>query len=219
MNARGTHDETTVELVRSNPLSVSSFWHSSLIRFSDFDIRHFWILLAKQLPLNRLASRSPMSEPIPMTRAGYDKIRAELKDLQHEQMPLIEDRIAKARAEGDLSENAEYHGARESQGMLQAKINLLRDKLARATIVDTSKLVKGEVVFGATVVVKDLDFGDTEEFTLVGAGEEDYDDGKINVISPLAQGLLGRKQGEKVDIEVPAGTNRFEILEIRFEEE
>lgn len=160
-----------------------------------------------------------MSEPIPMTRAGYDKIRAELKDLQHEQMPLIEDRIAKARAEGDLSENAEYHGARESQGMLQAKINLLRDKLARATIVDTSKLVKGEVVFGATVVVKDLDFGDTEEFTLVGAGEEDYDDGKINVISPLAQGLLGRKQGEKVDIEVPAGTNRFEILEIRFEEE
>jgi transcription elongation factor GreA len=160
-----------------------------------------------------------MSEPIPMTRAGYDKIRAELKDLQHEQMPLIEDRIAKARAEGDLSENAEYHGARESQGMLQAKINLLRDKLARATIVDTSKLVKDEVVFGATVVVKDLDFGDTEKFTLVGAGEEDYDDGKINVTSPLAQGLLGRKQGEKVDIEVPAGTNRFEILEIRFEEE
>ena len=159
-----------------------------------------------------------MSEPIPMTRAGYDKIRAELKDLQHEQMPLIEDRIAKARAEGDLSENAEYHGARESQGMLQAKINLLRDKLARATIVDTSKLAKDEVVFGATVVVKDLDFGDTEEFTLVGAGEEDYDDGKINVTSPLAQGLLGCKQGEKVDIEVPAGTNRFEILEIRFEE-
>ena len=160
-----------------------------------------------------------MSEPIPMTRAGYDKIRAELKDLQHEQMPLIEDRIAKARAEGDLSENAEYHGARESQGMLQAKINLLRDKLARATIVDMSKLAKDEVVFGATVIVKDLDFGDTEKFTLVGAGEEDYDDGKINVTSPLAQGLLGRKQGEKVDIEVPAGTNRFEILEIRFEEE
>jgi len=118
-----------------------------------------------------------------------------------------------------LSENAEYHGARESQGMLQAKINLLSDKLARATIVDTSKLVKDEVVFGATVVVKDLDFGDTEKFTLVGAGEEDYDEGKINVTSPLAQGLLGRKQGEKVDIEVPAGTNRFEILEIRFEEE
>jgi transcription elongation factor GreA len=157
-----------------------------------------------------------MSQPIPMTRAGYDRIKAELDALQHDQMPLIEERIAKARAEGDLSENAEYHGARESQGMLQAKINLLRDKLARATIVDTSKLPKDEVVFGATVVVKDLDFGDTEAFTLVGAGEEDYDDGKINVTSPLAQGLLGRKQGEQVEIEVPAGTNRLEILEIRF---
>ena len=159
-----------------------------------------------------------MSDRIPMTRAGYDKIKAEVEELQNVQMPVIEKRIASARAEGDLSENAEYHGARESQGMLQAKINMLRDKLARASIVDTSRLPKDEVVFGATVVVKDLDFGDDEEFTLVGAGEEDYDIGKINVISPLAQGLLGTKVGDQVEIEVPAGTNRFEILEIRFDE-
>src|SRR6476620_3239916 len=132
-------------------------------------------------------------------------------------MPEIEKRIATARAEGDLSENAEYHGARESQGLLQAKINLLRDKLARAALIDTSKLPKDEVVFGATGVVKDLDFGDEEVFVLVGAGEEDYDAGKILVTSPLAQGLLGKKQGEKVEIPVPKGTMSFEILEIRFD--
>jgi transcription elongation factor GreA len=159
-----------------------------------------------------------MSDRMPMTRAGYDKIRAEINELENEQMPIIEKRIATARAEGDLSENAEYHGARESQGMLQAKINLLKDKIARADIVDVSTLPKDQVVFSATVKVKDLDFGDTEEFTLVGAGDEDYDAGKILVTSPLAQGLIGKKVGDKVAIEVPAGTNRFQIMEIRFED-
>jgi transcription elongation factor GreA len=158
-----------------------------------------------------------MTDRMPMTRAGYDKIRAEINELENEQMPLIEKRIATARAEGDLSENAEYHGARESQGLLQAKINLLKDKIARADIIDTATLPKDQVVFSATVKVKDLDFGDTEEFTLVGAGEEDYDVGKILVTSPLAQGLIGKKVGETVEIEVPAGTNRFKILEIRFD--
>lgn len=159
-----------------------------------------------------------MSERIPMTRTGYDKIKSELYELENEQMPEIEKRIGAARAEGDLSENAEYHGARESQGLLQAKINLLRDKLSRADIVDMSTLPKDQVVFGVTVKVKDLDFGDDEEFTLVGAGEEDYDVGKILVTSPLAQGLLGKKVGEKVEIEVPSGTNHFEILELSFNE-
>ena len=159
-----------------------------------------------------------MSERIPMTRAGYNKIKAELDHLQNEQMPEAEKRVAAARAEGDLSENAEYHGARETQGMIIAKINLLKDKLAHASIVDTSKMPRDKVAFGCTVVVKDLDFGDTEVFTLVGAGEEDYDSGKINVASPLAQGLLGKKVGDTATVEVPAGTNRFEIKEIRFDE-
>jgi transcription elongation factor GreA len=158
-----------------------------------------------------------MSDRIPMTRAGYDKIKAEVAELENVQMPEIEKRIASARAEGDLKENAEYHGARESQGLLQAKINMLKSKLAGAEIVDVSTMPKDQVVFGATVKVKDLDFGDTEEFTLVGAGEEDYDVGKILVTSPLAQGLLGKKVGEKAEVEVPAGVNRFQILEIRFE--
>jgi transcription elongation factor GreA len=160
-----------------------------------------------------------MSERVPMTRAGYNKLKAELDQLQNEQLPEIEKRVGAARAEGDLSENAEYHGARESQGMLVAKINLLKDKLARAAIMDGTKGPKDQVAFGCTVVVKDLDFGDTEEYTLVGAGEEDYDTGRINVASPLAQGLVGKKVGEQVEIEVPAGVNKLEILEIRFEDE
>ena len=160
-----------------------------------------------------------MAERTPMTRNGYNKIKAELDDLENVQMPEIEKRIATARAEGDLKENAEYHGARESQGLLQAKINLLKSKLAGAEIVDPATLLKGQVVFGATVVVKDLDFGDSEVFTLVGAGEEDYDEGKILITSPIGQGLLGKKVGEKVNIEVPAGVNRFEVMEIRSAEE
>jgi transcription elongation factor GreA len=160
-----------------------------------------------------------MSERIPMTRAGYNKLKAELDVLQNEQLPEIEKRIGAARAEGDLSENAEYHGARESQGMLVAKINLLKDKLARAAIMDGAKVPKDQVSFGCTVVVKDLDLGDTEEYTLVGAGDEDYDTGRINIASPLAQGLVGKKVGEQVEIAVPAGVNKLEVLEIRFDDE
>ena len=156
-----------------------------------------------------------MSDRIPMTRAGYDKIKAELDHLQTVEMPKVLEGLAAARAEGDLSENAEYHGRRESQGMLQMRIDMIKDKLSRAVLVDPSQFPKDQVSFGCTVVVKDLDFGDKEEFTLVGAGEEDYDSGKILVTSPLAQGLNGKKVGEKVEIIVPQGKSRFEILEIR----
>jgi transcription elongation factor GreA len=158
-----------------------------------------------------------MSDMIPMTREGYNKIKAEIDRLENEEMPKIVKRMADARAEGDLKENAEYHGARESQGMLQAKINQLRGKLAFARIVDMSKTPKDEVAFGATVVVKDLEYGDEEEYTLVGAGEEDYDSGKILCTSPVGQGLIGKKKGETAEIEVPRGMLRFEILDIRYE--
>lgn len=158
-----------------------------------------------------------MLDRIPISRAGYDKLKSELDQMENEEMPKIAEKIAEARAEGDLKENAEYHGARENQGMLQAKINLLRDKLSRADIVDMSKLPKDEVVFGATVRVKDLDFDDEEEFTLVGPGEEDYDTGKILVTSPIGQGLVGKKVGDRAEIDVPRGTLKFEVLEISFE--
>ena len=159
-----------------------------------------------------------MSSSIPMSRTGYEKFRTELEQMENVEMPLIAENIAAARAEGDLSENAEYHAQRENQGMLQAKINLLRDKLARASIVDMSKLPKDEIAFGATVLVKDLDFDDEERFTLVGAGEEDYDTGKILCTSPIGEGLIGKKVGDQVKIAVPKGTLKFKILEIKYEE-
>ncbi len=160
-----------------------------------------------------------MSDRIPMTRAGYDKLRADLEHMQNVEMLEAEQRVGRARAEGDLTENAEYEGARESLEILRARVNVLRDKLARAVILDPTKVgKKDEVGFGRTVVVKDLDTGDEEEFTLVGAGEENYAAGKILVTSPLAQGLIGKKVGDRAEIKVPMGTTRFEIVSIRFEE-
>lgn len=157
-------------------------------------------------------------ERIPMTRAGYDKLKAELARLEQEELPALEQRVAQARAEGDLSENAEYHGARESLGMLHARINVLRDKLARAVIVRPGQAQKDRVAIGATIVIKDLDSGEQEEYTLVGAGEEDYAAGKILVTSPLAQGFVGKRSGDTVEIKVPLGLVRYRILEVRYSE-
>ena len=159
-----------------------------------------------------------MTDSVPMTRAAYDRKKAEVQRLENEEMPRIAVKIAEAREEGDLKENAEYHAQREAQGMLQAKINHIKGQMARATIMDLSKLPKDEVVFGATVLLKDLDYGDEEKITLVGSGDEDYDAGKYLITSPIGQGLLGRKKGDKVSIDVPEGTLKFEVLEIRFEE-
>ena len=151
-----------------------------------------------------------------MTSEGYDKLRAELERLETEEMPVILERLANARAEGDLSENAEYHGARESQGLLQARINELKGKLSRATILDPAQMPQGEVRFGATVKVKRKGGKKPETYTLVGAGDEDYDSGKILVTSPLAQGFLGGKKGDTVTIQLPRGTNEFTILDVSY---
>ena len=151
-----------------------------------------------------------------MTREGYDKIRAEVERLETEEMPVILERLANARAEGDLKENAEYHGARESQGLLHAKINELKTKLSRATILDPAMMPQGEVRFGATVKVQRKGGKRPETYTLVGEGEEDYDSGKILVSSPLAQGFLGKKKGETVTIQLPNRTNEFTILDVNY---
>lgn len=152
-----------------------------------------------------------------MTREGYERLKAEVTRLESEEMPLLAQKLADARAEGDLKENAEYHAQRENQGMLMAKINELRTKLASAEIVDTSSLPKDTVAFGATVKVKDLEFGDEDVYTLVGAGDEDYETGKILITSPVGQGLLGKKVGEIAEVHAPAGLLKFEVLDISFE--
>ena len=154
------------------------------------------------------------NERIPMSREGYDKKKAQLDHMKNVQMIEVTKRVATAREMGDLSENAEYHAAREDQGMLQAKIRQLEDQLARAYIVDRSNLPSDTVVFGARVKVKDLDFDEEEEYTLVGPGEEDYDNNKILTTSPIGQGLIGKKIGDTADIPVPRGVLHYKILAI-----
>lgn len=158
-----------------------------------------------------------MTTRVPMTQEGYNKIKAEVEHFENVEMPKIVEKIAQARSEGDLKENAEYHGQREMQGMLQARINNLKAKLSCADIVDLSRIPQDEVAFGATVKVLDLDLDEEEEITLVGAGEEDYDTGKYLITSPIGQGLLGKKIGDEVEIAVPKGSVNFKVLEIRYE--
>jgi transcription elongation factor GreA len=159
---------------------------------------------------------SPMNDRIPITREGYEKLKADLDRMQNAEMIEVTKRIAAARELGDLSENAEYHAAREDQGMLQARIDALKDKLSRAYFMDRNSLPADSVVFGSSVKVKDLDLGDEEVFVLVGPGEEDYNNNKILTTSPIGQGLLGKKKGEVAEIKVPMGTVRFEVLDISF---
>lgn len=156
----------------------------------------------------------------PISRKGYDKIKAEIDkledDLQH-----VAVQIKAAREEGDLSENAEYHGQRETQGMLQAKVHQLKSKLADCYIVDPATMPKDLVNFGSIVTVKDVSDGMEEQYMLVGPGEEDYNTEPMKILtsSPIAQGLIGKKVGDRSDVDIPAGKVTFEIVAISFEEE
>ena len=156
------------------------------------------------------------NDRVPMTREGYEKEKSRLDHMMNVEMIEVAKRIADARALGDLSENAEYHAAREDQGMLQARIDQLKDKLARAYIVDRSSLPSDTVVFGTRVRLKDLDSGEEEVYELVGPGEEDYENNKILTTSPRGQGLSGKKPGDVAEFKVPRGSLRYEILEIDF---
>ncbi len=158
-----------------------------------------------------------MNDRVPMTQDAYNRLRQEVDEMENVKMPEIANRIATARAEGDLKENAEYHAQREAQGMLQAKINERKSRMARAIIVDPSKIPKNEVAFGATVTVLDTDMDDEEKITLVGDGDEDYDNGKYLITSPIGQGLLGKKVGESVSIPVPKGVINFKVLDISYD--
>ena len=153
----------------------------------------------------------------PITLKGAQRLREELDYLKSVKRPEIITAIAEAREHGDLKENAEYHGARESQGLLQARINELKVKLSRAAIIDPSTMPQGEIRFGARIKVQKTGAKKPEEYTLVGAGEEDYDEGKILVTSPLAQGFLGKKKGDLVKIQVPNRLLEFTVLEVSYE--
>jgi transcription elongation factor GreA len=154
-------------------------------------------------------------DTVPMTREGLDKIQTELTELEARR-PKVLLQIKEAREKGDLSENAEYHAAREDLSMLEGRIREMRDKIARAVIVDKSKIGGDMVVFGATVKLLSLADDEEEEYTLVGEGENDPLVGKILTTSPMGQALLTKKVGDKVEVPTPKGSLKFKILEIRF---
>ena len=158
-----------------------------------------------------------VTERVPMTREGFEKKKSELDRKQNVEMIEVAKRIAAARDLGDLGENAEYHAAREDQGMLQANIDAIKEQLAHSFIVEQSSLPKDTVVFGSRVRIKNLDSGEAEVYVLVGPGDEDYENNKILTTSPRGQALLGKKVGEKVEIKVPRGTLKYQIVDISFE--
>jgi transcription elongation factor GreA len=159
-----------------------------------------------------------MADKIPMTKKGFEKLHEELERLRKVDRPKNIRDIEEARGHGDLSENAEYHAAKERQSFIETRMQELQGKLALAQVIDTSKLSNERVVFGATVAILDMDSEEEKRYTLVGTDEADIKDGKISVISPVGKALIGHKQGDVVTVRIPAGTVDYEILDIFFEE-
>ncbi|MES9830219.1 MAG: transcription elongation factor GreA [Candidatus Thiodiazotropha sp.] len=155
---------------------------------------------------------------VPLTAKGAAKLQEELKQLKIVERPKVIKAIAEARAHGDLKENAEYHAAREQQGFVEGRIKDIEGKLSHAQIIDVTKLdAGGKVVFGATVVVLELD--NEKEFTyqIVGDDEADIKHGLVSISSPIARALIGKQEGDDVFLETPGGPREFEILEVRYE--
>ena len=154
-------------------------------------------------------------EKVPMTPIGAKKLREDLKRLKEERPKIARD-IETAREHGDLSENAEYHAAKERQGMIEAQIKDTEDKLSRAEVIDPSKLSGDRVRFGATVTLANLDTDEEVSYQIVGADEADIDQGSISISSPLARAVIGKSVGDEVTVKLPAGTRSYEIVEVVF---
>ena len=152
----------------------------------------------------------------PMTPGGYQKLKDELNTLLKVERPQNVKAIAEARAHGDLSENAEYHAAKEKQSFMEGRIQELQDKIARADVIDPSKISQDKIAFGATVKVMDVDTDEEKIFQLVGTEEADIKAGKLSIHSPMARSLIGKEEGDSVVVKAPARTIEYEVLEIRF---
>ena len=155
-------------------------------------------------------------DKIPMTRSGCAALERELGELKSRERPAIIRQIAEAREHGDLSENAEYHAAREKQGFIEGRIKELESILSRAEVIDTSKLT-GSVKFGAIVHLVDEDTDEERTYQIVGEAEANIESGLLNVRSPLARALIGKDVGDSVEVATPGGQRSYEVLAIRFE--
>ena len=151
-----------------------------------------------------------------MTAEGYQALDAELKRLKTVERPSVISAIAEARQHGDLSENAEYHAAKDRQSFIEGRLAELEDKIARAQIIDVSKLGGKQVKFGATVNLIDEDSGDKSKYKIVGEDESDVKGGKISVTSPIARALIGKEEGDVVEVMTPGGPKSYEIVKVKF---
>ena len=155
-------------------------------------------------------------DKVPMTAEGYAALEAEIKHLKTVERPRIIKLIADARTHGDLSENAEYHAARERQSFIEGRLAELEDKVARAEVIDTSKLSGSVIKFGATVTLADEETDEEQTFLIVGEDEADVKGGKLSVTSPLARALIGKGKGDSVEVSTPRGNKSYEVVTVAF---
>ena len=154
---------------------------------------------------------------VPMTVAGAERLKAELHRLKTTERPAVIQAIAEARAQGDLSENADYDAAKERQGFIEGRIAEVESKLANAQVIDPGEVeADGRVVFGATVDIEDADSGERSSYQIVGDDEADIKGGKISVNSPIARALIGKTEGDSVEVQAPGGVRSYEILAVRY---
>ncbi|HSM93097.1 MAG TPA: transcription elongation factor GreA [Anaeromyxobacteraceae bacterium] len=160
-----------------------------------------------------------MSQRVPMTKGGLERLKAELKKLKSIDRPRIVKEIAEARSHGDISENAEYHAAKEKQSHLEGRIAQVEHWIASAEVIDVSRHAGDKIVFGATVTLSDVDAGDEVRYRIVGELEADLKQGKISVTSPIARALIGRSEGDEVTVRSPGGEKVYEVVTVEFLEE
>ncbi|SAL17168.1 transcription elongation factor GreA [Caballeronia choica] len=154
---------------------------------------------------------------VPLTKRGAELLRAELQRLKSVERPAVVNSIAEARAQGDLSENAEYDAAKEKQGFIEGRIAELESKLAAAQVIDpTTVEADGRVVFGATVELEDLDSGKPVKYQIVGDDEADIDHGLVSISSPIARALIGKSEGDVASVQAPSGAREYEIISVRY---
>ncbi|NKB55558.1 MAG: transcription elongation factor GreA [Alphaproteobacteria bacterium] len=155
-------------------------------------------------------------QKVPMTTGGFDNLQSELKELKSNDRPAVIKAIAEAREHGDLSENAEYHAARDRQSFIEGRIAEIEDKISRADVIDVSKLSGKKVQFGATVTIADEETDEKTTYQIVGEHEADIADGRLSVAAPIARALIGKSVGESVEVVTPRGQKDYEIVKVRF---
>ncbi|WP_334127430.1 transcription elongation factor GreA [Sneathiella sp.] len=156
-------------------------------------------------------------ERLPMTAAGYARLEKELKELKSTARPAVIQAIATARDHGDLSENAEYHAAKEQQSLIEGRIAELQDKLSRAEVIDVASISGRQIKFGATILLADEDTDEETSYQIVGEDESNIEEGRLSITAPLARALIGKEQGDSVEVMTPGGAKAYEVIEVRYQ--